>query len=535
MTIEDFLKQIDIIQLISERVELKRVGSQYRGLCPFHREKTPSFYVSPDLGVYHCFGCGASGNAITFVMETEGLSFKEAVEYLARKFDIPFEWKRKTAREKPSDLYEIMSMAHEFYQRELKKSPKAIDYLKSRGINDVSISRFQIGYAPEGKDRLTRFLIDKGVGVDKLVRLGLTRRLDSGEFVDFFRDRILFPILSHDGRYILGFSGRVIDRGEPKYLNSPDSPIFRKGEVLFGYNLARRSIVRNRKAILVEGQMDVIAMHQMGHENTIASLGTAITSEALKRLRRIASTLIIMFDSDKAGLKAAHRAMNLAVSLGFQVLVYLLDKGKDPADYLKEGRDIDDIEKNSYNITAFYRMFFQRARSIEAKGRVLKEFMNTLSMMQDSVMRELYLREFSKEVGVPEEVLTTYISISTIPTESKEDRILYETYVLWALYRQGEYIDKLKELEPAIFRSKISVRILKEIKDGTLEESIISDEKMAKIAVSLDRGANFRREVLEDTLLRWLEKSYEIKYHSSSEEEKEEILKKLYEIKRRRK
>ncbi len=534
MTVEELLKHVDIVELISEKVQLKRVGSQYRGLCPFHKEKTPSFYVSPDLGVYHCFGCGASGNAITFVMETEGLSFREAVEFLARKFNIPFEWEKKKEERKFPDLYDIMALAHELYQREFKRSDRARKYLMDRGINDVSIARFQIGYAPAERDFLTRALIEKGVGVDRLVQLGLTRRLEDGSFVDFFRDRILFPIFSHDGRYVLGFSGRVIDGGEPKYLNTPDSPIFRKGEILFGYNLARKSIVRSRKAILVEGQMDVIAMHQMGHENTVASLGTAVTPDALRRLRRIADTLIIMFDSDRAGMKAAHRAMNIAVSVGFNVLIHFLEKGMDPADYLKGGLHIDNIEENSYNITALYSMFFQRARTVEGKGKVLKEFMKTLSLMQDDVMRELYLNEFSRHVGISKEVLSTYMSVKPPVVEKKEDRVLDETYALWAIYRLGGYMDKIEELSPEIFRSRVTVRLLEEMKKGTLEERVRTDEDMAGLAVVLDERVETFMDIAEDILYRWLEKSYELRYPSLSEEEKEEFLKKIYELKRRR-
>ncbi len=535
MTVDDLLKQVDIVELISEKVELKRVGSQYRGLCPFHKERTPSFYVSPDLGVYHCFGCGASGNAITFVMETEGLSYREAVEYLARKFNIPFEWEKKRER-KGKDLYDIMDMAHNFFVERLKSHPPALNYLRDRGVKDEFILRFQIGYAPSDGDALTKYLINRGVGVDKLIQLGLTRRMDDGRFLDFFRGRIMFPVFSHDGRFVLGFSGRILDRGEPKYLNSPDSPIFKKGEVLFGFNLARRAIVRKRSAILVEGQMDVIAMHQMGYENAVASLGTAITPEALRRLKRISDTLYILYDSDNAGLKAAHRAMNAAVSLGFTVYIVLLEKGSDPADYMREGRHIDKIEENGYNITAFYRMFYGRVKTVEARGRVLRSFMETVNLMPDPVMRQLYIKEFADSIGISAELLETY---STRPATAnryteKEDRVMDETYALWAIYRSGKYMDRLQEIDERVFRSRVTVELFRAMLDGSLEKRIKEDEKLAALGTLLESRRGTFEEIMEDVLHSWLVRSYELRYARLSEEEKEKYLALIYELKRRK-
>ncbi len=536
MTVDELLKQVDIVELISEKVELKRVGSQYRGLCPFHKERTPSFYVSPDLGVYHCFGCGASGNAITFVMETEGLGFRDAVEYLARRFNIPFEWEKK--REKKSkDLYEIMDMAHNFFVERLKSYAPAINYLHDRGVEDEFILRFQIGFAPPDSDTLTRHLIQRGVGVDKLVQLGLTRRTDDGRFMDFFRGRIMFPVFSHDGRFVLGFSGRVLDSGEPKYLNSPDSPIFKKGEILFGFNLARRAVVRKRSAILVEGQMDVIAMHQMGYENAVASLGTAVTPEALRRLRRIADTIYVLYDSDSAGLKAAHRAMNVAVSLGFTVYIVLLEKGSDPADYMRKGKHIDKIEENSYNITAFYRMFYERVRTVEARGRVLKSFMETVNLIPDPVMRQLYINEFADSIGLSAELLETY---STRPPSfesraRREDRIMDETYVLWAIYRSGEHMDRLREIDDRVFRSKVSVELFRMMLDGSLEKVVKEDERLAAMSMLLESRRNTFERAIEDALHDWLVRSYGLRYAHLSEEEKEKYLALIYELKRRKK
>ncbi len=536
MTVDDLLRQVDIVELISEKVELKRVGSQYRGLCPFHRERTPSFYVSPDLGVYHCFGCGASGNAITFVMETEGLSFREAVEYLARKFNIPFEWEKKRDK-KSGDLYEIMDMAHNFFVEHLKSHPPAINYLHSRGVKDEFILRFQIGYAPADRDALTRYLLNKGVGMDRLIQLGLTRRTEDGHFLDFFRGRIMFPVFSHDGRFVLGFSGRVLEGGEPKYLNSPDSPIFKKGEVLFGFNLARRTIVRKRSAILVEGQMDVIGMHQMGYENAVASLGTAITPEALRRLKRIADTLYILYDSDNAGLKAAHRAMNVAVSLGFTVYIVLLDRGLDPADYMREGRHIDKIEEKSYNITAFYRMFYERVKTVEARGKVLKSFMETVNLMPDPVMRQLYVKEFADSIGISAELLETY---STRPSArsrytEREDRVMDETYALWAIYRSGKYGDRLREIDERVFRSKVTVELFRAMLEGNLESRIKEDEKLSALGMLLESRRETFEKVMDDILHAWLVRSYELRYAQLSEEEKEKYLALIYELKRRKK
>ncbi len=341
--INDLLDRVDIVELIDSRVTLKKAGKNYQARCPFHDEKTPSFSVSPDKQFYHCFGCGVSGTALTFLMEYDRLEFVEAVETLARQVgvEVPREAQRRPTADH-SSLFDALAAADRFFRAELKKAATAVDYLKARGLTGVVARDFAIGYAPDEWQALGEHLAGS-FSRDDLLKAGLITRNDTGRSYDRFRGRIMFPIRDTRGR-IIGFGGRVLgsDAG-PKYLNSPETPVFHKGRELYGLFEARKALRRIDRLLVVEGYMDVVALAQAGVANSVASLGTATTSEHFHKLYRYADEIVCCFDGDRAGRQAAWRALENALGTlteGRQLKFMFLPDGEDPDSLVRsEGKD----------------------------------------------------------------------------------------------------------------------------------------------------------------------------------------------------
>ena len=345
--IEDLLLRVDIVDVIDARVPLKKAGKDYKARCPFHEEKTPSFTVSTTKQFYHCFGCGAHGTAISFLMEFEHMSFPEAVEELAARVGLPVPRHGGDAPDKGSggaDLLEILQQAAHYYKSQLREpqAPQAVDYLKGRGISGETSGAFSLGYAPPGWDNLLRALGKDNASRDALLRAGLAVKKEGGGLYDRFRDRVMFPIHDYRGR-IVGFGGRVIGDGEPKYMNSPETPLFHKGRELYGLFRAREAIKRERRVLVVEGYMDVTALAQFGIDYAVATLGTATTREHLERIFRFAPEIIFCFDGDRAGREAAWRALENALPVlheGRQISLLFLPEGEDPDSLIRgEGQE----------------------------------------------------------------------------------------------------------------------------------------------------------------------------------------------------
>jgi len=311
--IQELLSRVDIVDVVERYMQLKKAGANYQACCPFHSEKTPSFSVSPSKQFYHCFGCGAHGSAIGFVMQYAGLGFIDAVEELSRNIgmQVPREAAHaQVERAKKAPLTELMARAMKFYREQLKASPKAVDYLKGRGLTGEIAARFGLGYAPDEWQGLEQVFMDYKDAA--LVECGLVIENEQGRRYDRFRDRIMFPILDQRGN-VIGFGGRVIGDGEPKYLNSPETPLFEKGRELYGLPQARQAIRDADTVIVVEGYMDVVALAQHGVGNAVATLGTATTPNHVHKLLRQASRVVFCFDGDKAGRKAAWRALEASL------------------------------------------------------------------------------------------------------------------------------------------------------------------------------------------------------------------------------
>jgi DNA primase len=375
--IEELLGRVEIVDLIERRVPLKRAGREFQACCPFHDEKTPSFTVSPQKQFYHCFGCGAHGSAIGFLMNYEGLEFVDAVEELARLagLEVPREASQKA---RPSaGLYELMDSAAEYYQARLKESQEAIDYLKKRGLSGEITREFGIGFAPAGWDSLLKRLGGDDRQAALLQRAGMLSQGKSGLY-DKFRHRIMFPIHDRRGR-VIGFGGRALDEEGPKYLNSPETELFHKGRELYGLFLARKSKAKLGRIIVVEGYMDVVALAQFGFKNCVATLGTATTGEQAELLFRAADEVIFCFDGDQAGRKAAWRALEATVPKlreGRQARFLFLPEGEDPDTMVRKGADaFSNLVDEARPLSEFFFDHFMAAvdmSSIDGRARLVE-------------------------------------------------------------------------------------------------------------------------------------------------------------------
>ncbi|MCR4305056.1 MAG: DNA primase [Gallionella sp.] len=342
--IQDLLNRLDIVDVVERYVPLKKAGANFVACCPFHNEKSPSFTVSQAKQFYHCFGCGAHGTAIGFVMEHAGLGYVDAIEELARSVGLDVPNERPVAggtfQKTAPDLYEVMQTATRYYREQLKQSPRAIDYLKQRGLSGEIAARFGIGYAPDAWQNLAAAFPDYHDEV--LVETGLVIAGDEGKRYDRFRDRIMFPIINVRGQ-VIGFGGRVLDKGEPKYLNSPETPLFEKGRELYGLFQAQKAIRAAQQVLVVEGYMDVVALAQHGVEYAVATLGTATTPYHVQKLLRLTGHIIFSFDGDKAGQKAAWRALENALPYlhdGKRISFLFLPVEHDPDSFIREsGKD----------------------------------------------------------------------------------------------------------------------------------------------------------------------------------------------------
>ncbi len=336
--IEEVLARADIVQVISEYVPLKKAGRNYVGLCPFHSEKTPSFSVSAERGFFYCFGCHTGGSVITFIMKKEGLSFPDAVKGLASRYNIQIKELERKRPDPREQFYFINRLAAEYFHFVLKsrEGSKAREYLKSRGYEGDIIERFSLGYAPDRWDGLVGFLRKRSVNLELAERVGVVARKER-RYYDRFRGRLIFPIRDSRKRTV-AFGGRTLTGSEPKYLNSPESPVFKKGSLLYGLPEAKASITEKRAAIVVEGYFDLLALHLKGFTNAVATMGTALTVEQIRGLRPYVDMVYTLFDSDEAGKKAALRGFDIFMEAGVPCRVVLLPQGSDPDELLrKEG------------------------------------------------------------------------------------------------------------------------------------------------------------------------------------------------------
>ena len=402
--IQELLARVDIVDVVERYITLKKAGANYQACCPFHSEKTPSFTVSQSKQFYHCFGCGAHGSAIGFVMQYSGLGFIEAVEDLAGQLGMPVPREvsiRSLEKAKQQPLTERMARAARFYKEQLKTSPKAIDYLKGRGLTGEIAAKFGLGYAPDDWQGLQQVFDD--YDSDALVECGLVIRNEQGRRYDRFRDRVMFPIQDARGN-IIGFGGRVLGQGEPKYLNSPETPLFRKGEELYGLPQARKAIQEQNMVLVVEGYMDVVGLAQSGVENVVATLGTAATGINIQRLIKLADRVVFCFDRDAAGERAARRAMEVSLEYlvdGKNVEFLYMDGDQDPDEFVREHGKAAFVQQtqNAARLSDFLVRHLTResnTRTAEGRARLVSEAKPLLQKISAPVLRVQIAKEIAK-------------------------------------------------------------------------------------------------------------------------------------------
>ena len=399
--IDQVVQQTDIVDLINGYVELKAKGREYGACCPFHHEKSPSFTVSPDKQFYHCFGCGAHGTAIGFLIEHEGLEFIEAIEQLAARLslEVPREEGHIETVNKSAQSYELLEQVNQFYQKQLRQHANAIEYLKNRGINGEIAAAFDIGYAPEGFDTSSKAFPQATNA--QLEEIGLLSKNDRNHLYDRFRDRIMFPIRDLRGR-VIAFGGRTLGDAKPKYINSPETPLFHKSDNLYGLYEARKALGKLSRLIIVEGYMDVVALNQLGFPECVATLGTATTSQHIQRLLRYTPNLLFCFDGDRAGQDAAWKALQQILPVyadNIDIRFAFMPQGDDPDTYVRE-RGAEAFSASTLS-AYFFRKLGQEVDISNAEGlaKLASLAKPLIAKIPKTVFRDLMTKELNQRVG----------------------------------------------------------------------------------------------------------------------------------------
>ncbi len=409
--IDELVQRVDIGEIIGNRIDIKKAGKEYKANCPFHGEKTPSFTVSPEKGFYHCFGCGAHGTALGFLMEYERLTFIEAIEELAKVvgIDVPKTKEDKIKNKRNNSLKELLSEVSIHFTSNLSQSKEAINYLKNRGIDGKNAKNFSLGFSNNSWSEILDKFGSSEKNKQRLLDAGLIIKKDDGGFYDRFRNRIMFPIKDNRGD-VLGFGGRIIGNDDPKYLNSPETTLFKKGELLYALFESKEAINKTKSVIIVEGYTDVIALHKYGFNNALATLGTATTEFHIRKMFRTIDEITFCFDGDKAGYKAALKAMELSLPIiktNKEVNFLILEKGQDP-DEMMENNGPDAFKtalSNAYSLDQFLIEVMRDKYNIETvkgKANAIEDGMSLLSKVKEGIYKDLLIESFSTEFKLNE-------------------------------------------------------------------------------------------------------------------------------------
>ena len=439
-TVDRILDTAQIADVVGDFVTLKKRGANYTACCPFHNEKTPSFYVSPSKGIYKCFGCGKSGTAVGFVMEHESLSYVEALKYLAKKYHIEVTEKEETAEEiaqkqRNESLLLVSEYAGKFFRDSLQTPEgQAIgyQYFKSRGLEDETIRKYGLGWAPTDRRALSEAARAAGYKEEFLTETGLCIRYDDGRLVDRFFDRVIFPIHSVSGR-VIAFGGRTLktDKTVAKYVNSPSTEIYDKSRSLYGIYFAKNEISRQDKCILVEGYLDVLSMHQLGITNVVASSGTSLTVDQIRLIRKFTSNVTIIYDGDSAGIKAALRGIGLVLKEGLNVKIVLLPEGQDPDDFAKK-HTLEEVQehiaRNEQDFISFKTelLLGEAGNDPLKKANLINDVADTIALIPDAIIRAVYVRSCAGRFEIDEQILSDRVNSSRtamiIADKEQQDR-----------------------------------------------------------------------------------------------------------------
>ncbi len=441
-TVDKIYAAADIVDIISDFVSLKKKGINYQACCPFHSEKTPSFVVSPAKGVYKCFGCGKGGNAISFVMEHEGMTYQEALKYVARKYGIEVVEKDYTPEQKKENearesMMLVNQYAQDYFKKQLHQSGEGrnigLSYFRERGFTDAIIERFGLGYCPAAGDEFSRKAVAVGYREEFLVKTGLTIKRENGSYYDRFAGRVMFPVHSLSGR-VIAFGGRIMrtDKKTAKYLNSPESEVYHKSNTLYGIYFARKSITEQKRCILVEGYTDVLSMFQSGIENVVASSGTSLTLEQIRLILRFTNNVTVIYDGDSAGIKASIRGIDMLLAEGVNVRVVLLPDGEDPDSFAKSrtATQLNEfIETHETDFITFKTNLLLEEVKNDPIGRaeVISDIVNSISVIPNSLIRDQYLKECSHLLDVDYTLISSEVEKKiAVRTSGKAGREVWE-------------------------------------------------------------------------------------------------------------
>lgn len=502
--IEEIKKRIDIVDLVGSYLRLSKAGANYKAVCPFHNEKTPSFYVSPSREIWHCFGCNAGGDIFRFVSMIEGIEFPEALQVLAQRAGVILKTEDPRISSERKKLLLLMQDAVKYYESELDRNDSAKKYLKERGLKDETVKNFNLGFAPDGWENLAGYLSRKGHKTEDAEKAGLLIKSLNPEkrnkYYDRFRSRVMFPVSDSAGR-VVGFSGRIFGKetNEGKYINSPQTILYNKSRILYLWDRAKNSVRKENSCILVEGQMDAIMSHQAGITNVVATSGTALGREHLEQIKRLASELFLAFDADQAGEAAHKRAYELSIDAGFDVNIIEVPSGKDPAETIKTDPSLwVDAVKGSKPIVAFFldglRKKFpgdlHKVR-MEARSAVLPY----IARIGDGIIKAHWVQEASKVLELKEEPL--WEELKKMPSESsapfqkkkiikgeliKPRRVLLEESILGILALNANFVSDSEEIKNLF--SKENAIILDGIISGHFSKEI--EGKVSKLALETE-------------------------------------------------
>jgi DNA primase len=499
-TIEEIRNRIDIIDVISDFLTLKKSGQNYKALSPFSSEKTPSFFVVPAKGIFKDFSSGKGGDAITFVMEHEKMSYTEALRYLAKKYGVDIKEDRLTDEGKAEQseregLYILMNFAKEYYRKQLTGSEEGISvglsYFRERGFNDRTIEKFELGYALEGWENFSKEALAKGYNKDLLEKTGLVVKKEDGSTYDRFRGRVIFPVHNISGK-VIAFGARMLgkEKNQPKYINSPETDIYHKSDVLYGLYQAKNDIRQQDVCYLVEGYTDVISLHQSDVPNVVASSGTALTENQIKIIRRFTENITVLFDGDAAGIKAALRGIDMILKGGMNVRVVLFPDGEDPDSYSRKV-GTSAFQKFLKDHTQDFVSFKAGLYATEAAGdpirkaASIKEIISSIAQIPDPVKRSVYIQETSGLLKIAEPVLLTELNKILIQERKKTDKEKSREFPeeLIPVEPIQEFVEPTKLDANAMvqLQEKETIRLLLNYADSTLEENKLSDFIMQEL------------------------------------------------------
>jgi DNA primase len=491
-TIEEIRNRLDIIDVISDFVSLKKSGMNYKALSPFANEKTPSFFVVPSKGIFKDFSSGKGGDAITFVMEHEKLTYTEALRYLAKKYGVEIKEDRqslesKEAQTERESLYILMNFAKDFYRRQLTGSEEGISiglsYFRERGFNDRTLEKFELGYALEGWENFSKEAVTSGYNKELLEKTGLVVKKDDGSTYDRFRGRVIFPVHNITGK-VIAFGARMLgkDKNQPKYINSPETEIYHKSDVLYGLFQGKNAIRQQDVCYLVEGYTDVISMHQADVQNVVASSGTALTENQIKLIRRFTENITVLFDGDAAGIKAALRGIDMILKGGLNVRVLLFPDGEDPDSYSRKVGTTEFqkfLKDHTQDFVSFKASLFAKESSDPIKrAESIKEIVTSIAQIPDPVKRSVYIQETSSLLKIQESVLLSELNKILINDKRKTEK---------DKFRQGEEtqipVEPIAEVAPAKVDTQTmverqeqeTIRLLLNYADQSVDEQSLSD------------------------------------------------------------